>query len=102
MHRNPTIFPSPENFAPQRWLDAEKAGTADLLRSQLLLFGKGPRTCLGRNIALMEIKCLTAAVVRRYELSIDGPGIHEDMEMTDHFLMIPKGKQCVLRLTKVQ
>lgn len=44
-HFNPTIFPSPDSFLPERWLvsPAERKE----LEKYLLPFGRGSRSCLG-------------------------------------------------------
>ncbi|RQM04829.1 hypothetical protein DH86_00003913 [Scytalidium sp. 3C] len=44
MHRDPTIFPSPDKFDPSRWLDP---AAARHLEKYLVPFSKGPRQCVG-------------------------------------------------------
>jgi len=41
IHMDPSIFPDPSTFAPQRWLDNPK------LTQYLVPFAKGSRACLG-------------------------------------------------------
>ncbi|KAL8963878.1 MAG: hypothetical protein Q9183_004881, partial [Haloplaca sp. 2 TL-2023] len=43
MHSNPSLFPSPLTFDPDRWLQPDSAQ----LRKYLVPFGKGSRVCLG-------------------------------------------------------
>jgi cytochrome P450 len=44
IHRmNPTIFPQPDEYIPERWLSPN----AKSLKKYLVPFGKGPRACLG-------------------------------------------------------
>lgn len=100
-HRDPAIFPEPDSFKPQRWIDAEKAGDIELMREQIIVFGKGARACLGRRVAIMEIKLATVEIVRNYNVAIGSPTTDDDMEMTDHAVLIPKGQKCVLRLARV-
>lgn len=72
MHRNPTYFPDPEAFVPERFLgDAEKR----LPRNAYLPFGGGPRICIGNHFALMEGHVLLAALLRehRFHLAFDAP-----------------------------
>ncbi|VUC35651.1 unnamed protein product [Clonostachys rosea] len=99
--REATIFEDPDCFNPQRWLDGEKNGNADIMREQILVFGKGARACLGRRLATMELKCAAAIVARRYNVKIGSPTTDDDMEMTDHFVLIPKGGKCLLELSRV-
>lgn len=70
------------------------------MREQMTLFGKGARACLGRTIATMEIKMVTAAMVREFNVDVGGPTTDQDMAVTDHFVLIPKGGKCILRLSK--
>lgn len=44
MHRNESVFPSPEKFDPERWLDPVIARVLD---KHLVPFGKGSRQCVG-------------------------------------------------------
>jgi cytochrome P450 len=41
VHYNATIFPDPEMFMPERWLDSTD------LNKWLVAFSRGPRMCLG-------------------------------------------------------
>lgn len=62
MHRQEEIFPSPDNFKPERWLRYNEENDADFkarISNQqrfMMPFGKGIRLCLGMNLALLEIK----------------------------------------------
>ena len=46
VHRDPKIFPSPEEFRPERWLDSSGA-RHHKLDGYLLSFSKGSRACAG-------------------------------------------------------
>lgn len=50
MGRDPEVFPKPEQFSPQRWLAAGPK------HFKGLGFGFGPRQCLGRRIAELEMQ----------------------------------------------
>lgn len=45
LNHHPTIFPDPETFRPERWLEAEARG--EHLTRYLVSFTKGTRMCLG-------------------------------------------------------
>src|SRR5205085_1898765 len=45
MHRDARVFPEPERFAPERWLEGGPAQR--LPRFCYLPFGAGPRACVG-------------------------------------------------------
>ncbi|KAF4913756.1 Cytochrome P450 monooxygenase sdnE [Colletotrichum fructicola] len=62
---HPTIFPEPQTFKPERWLEAERRGKR--LDKYLVSFGKGSRQCLGMNLAYAELYLATATVIRRFD-----------------------------------
>ncbi|KAG7094555.1 hypothetical protein E1B28_005383 [Marasmius oreades] len=66
VHSNPSLFPDPEDFIPERWLgdDSRK------LEQYLVAFSKGPRTCLGINLAWCEMYLILANVFRKLDLEI--------------------------------
>ncbi|KAJ9606301.1 hypothetical protein H2200_009262 [Cladophialophora chaetospira] len=101
LHRDPILFHEPDRFNPQRWIDASKTEVLEQMREQMFLFGKGARSCLGRTLATMEIKLTLVAIVQRYHVEIGSATTDKDMEMIDHFVLIPKGQKCVLKLTRV-
>lgn len=51
MGRNPAVFPRPERYMPQRWLERKRS-------FQHLAFGFGVRQCLGRRLAEVEMMLL--------------------------------------------
>jgi cytochrome P450 len=62
VHINPELFPSPDEFLPERWLEPG----ADRLKKYLVNFTKGSRMCLGKDLARTEIAYALALVVRRW------------------------------------
>lgn len=67
----------------------------------LLGFGKGSRACLGQHMATMQIKILLARVVARFRVRLASDATHDEMDMTDHFTLIPKGRRCGLVFTEL-
>jgi len=51
VHMSPIIFTDPETFNPDRWLGKDGKG----LEQWLVAFCKGPRSCLGLNLAGCEL-----------------------------------------------
>lgn len=66
-HRDPTLFPKPESYIPERWLDGSEA-TKDM-RAAFIPFNTGARACIGRNITMMEQQILIATLVHRYHFA---------------------------------
>jgi cytochrome P450 len=61
-HRRPDIYPDPEAFRPERFLE-RPAGTYTWIP-----FGGGVRRCLGASFALFEMKVVLATVLERVRL----------------------------------
>ena len=51
LHRNPTVFPEPEVWKPERWLNATK-DEKDMMMRWFWAFGSGPRMCIGSHFAM--------------------------------------------------
>ncbi len=45
-------------------------------------FSHGKRSCIGQNLALMEIKVIIANLVRNFNFELDGPDITLDVFVT--------------------
>lgn len=51
LHRNSTVFPEPEVWKPERWLEASEGQRAEMGR-WFWAFGSGGRMCIGSNFAM--------------------------------------------------
>ena len=60
---DPVIFPEPDKFRPERWL---APGSQERLDQYFCPFGRGPRICVGQNLAYAELYTVFAAVIRRF------------------------------------
>jgi cytochrome P450 len=69
-HRDPSVFPEPERFNPERWLGEE----GKELGPYFIAFSAGARGCIGRNIAYLEQTVLLASMLHRYEFRFARPG----------------------------
>lgn len=73
LHRDRRIFgDDAKSWRPDRWLDddAEKVKYMD---QHILTFGAGKRTCLGRNIAMLELMKVVPALLLRYDMKMEDP-----------------------------
>ncbi|KAK0646507.1 cytochrome P450 3A13 [Cercophora newfieldiana] len=96
VHRiDTTAFPGPDVFRPERWLDQE--GDAER-RRLFFAFANGGRGCIGKHLALAEMKMLLRAVYSQFKTVPDVGMAHSDMEMSDQLISSrPLGQKCLLR-----
>ncbi|KAL9963555.1 hypothetical protein ACROYT_G027074 [Oculina patagonica] len=69
IHRDPSIYPDPEKFDPERFSPAAKQSRNPYT---YLPFGHGPHNCIGVRFAQMEMKLVLARMLKRYRLEV-GP-----------------------------
>lgn len=67
LHRDPSVYPEPDRFLPERWLD----GRSEAHRFAYAAFGIGDRRCLGEAIAMRSLSVLVETVAREWELSFE-------------------------------
>ena len=61
---NEQIYEDPHEFIPERW---EREDYKEKKQIISLGFSAGPRSCIGKNLALMEMKIMTIKLLMRYE-----------------------------------
>ena len=94
------MFPEPDRFLPERWLDAEQVSNE--MKTMFMPFSTGPRVCLGINLAWMELKVITTTLLGNYSVQLAPTTSDESMTMVDHFLAAPKAGRCDLRFRAVE
>jgi cytochrome P450 len=67
MHRDPRYYDQPEQFNPDRWLEARVKGAS---KFTYFPFGGGPRTCIGASFATMEGVLVLAAIAQSYQVRV--------------------------------
>ncbi|EPS38807.1 hypothetical protein H072_7405 [Dactylellina haptotyla CBS 200.50] len=73
IHRDRRVYGEDADFfRPERWIEATDEQKADMERSYLV-FGSGKRTCIGKNISLLEIYKIIPWLVMRYEFELVRP-----------------------------
>ncbi|KAM0205025.1 hypothetical protein ACHAQI_009573 [Fusarium lateritium] len=73
LHRSKDIFGQDADcWRPSRWIEASTEGQK-LMEKSLFSFGAGSRTCIGKNISLLEMYKLVPALLRKYKLEFPSP-----------------------------
>ncbi|XP_028629110.1 cytochrome P450 11B2, mitochondrial [Grammomys surdaster] len=79
MGRNSAVFPRPERYMPQRWLERKRS-------FQHLAFGFGMRQCLGRRLAEVEMLLLLHHILKSFQVETLR---QEDVQMVYRFVLMP-------------
>ncbi len=67
VHRDPALYPEPEVFRPERFLE-RKFGPHELLP-----FGGGHRRCIGAAFAGFELRVVLGTLLREFEVALRNP-----------------------------
>ncbi|AEO63061.1 uncharacterized protein THITE_2107910 [Thermothielavioides terrestris NRRL 8126] len=89
IHHSKEIWgPDADEFRPERWdnLTARQ-------KNAFIPFSYGPRACVGRNVAEMEMKLIVATWARRYDVSLQ----QDHMDTREGFLRKPLGLKIALK-----
>ncbi|CAH2355015.1 hypothetical protein CLIB1423_20S02124 [[Candida] railenensis] len=76
VHRQESVFPNPNCFIPERWLQFEQESDFDYKQRMIaqqkymMPFGKGIRMCLGMNLAVIEMKLAIANLYYNFHSEI--------------------------------
>jgi cytochrome P450 len=69
LHRHPKYWDKPDLFLPERWLNMTQE-EHERRRFAYMPFGAGNRDCIGKSLALLEIKLVVAAIVRAFHVQL--------------------------------
>lgn len=85
-HYNADVFENPNQFNPDRWdpevTDKERL---KLMETCYMPFGLGTRTCIGKNISIMEMTKLIPQLVRHYDFELISPQAGQRMDSTNRW-----------------
>jgi benzoate 4-monooxygenase len=89
IHHSKEIWgPDADEFRPERW-----ATVSERQKAAFIPFSYGPRACVGRNVAEMELALIVSTAFRRYEFELRQDG----METREGFLRKPLGLEVGMR-----
>lgn len=67
IHHDPTYWPEPDEFIPERWLVPERHRLYPL-KGAYRPFEFGPRNCIGQELAMLELKVVLVMTVREFDI----------------------------------
>lgn len=89
IHHSPAIWGADADaFRPERW-----DTVTEEQKNAFIPFSYGPRACVGRNVAEMELALIVSTVFRRYEFELR----QERLETREGFLRKPLGCEVGMR-----
>lgn len=77
-----------DEFRPERWKDL-----TELQNKSFIPFSHGPRACVGRNVAEMELALIAATVFKNFDFELKQVGL----KTREGFLRKPLGLKVGLR-----
>jgi cytochrome P450 len=112
IHRQPQYYREPGAYLPERWIEGAtcRAPTGDewqttkedveTARRAFCPFSIGPRGCIGKSMAFMEMRLTIARLMFLYDLEkADGTGEDEEghLALVDHFTSAKQGPNVIVR-----
>ncbi|XP_033326762.2 putative cytochrome P450 6a14 [Megalopta genalis] len=67
IHRDPSIYPNPDKFDPERFNETEKKSRHPM---DFLPFGDGPRNCIGARFAIYQSKIGLIKILQNYKVDV--------------------------------
>lgn len=83
LHHDPLLWEEPEVFKPERF---EKEKMKNMHKYAFFPFGGGPRTCIGKPFALLEMKIILAKMYQNHTFELQNT---EKIYPTTHFTLRP-------------
>ncbi|KXS97489.1 hypothetical protein AC578_9065 [Pseudocercospora eumusae] len=91
VHHDQKIFGFDANvFRPERWLE----GSTAIMKQNDLSFGAGSRTCMGKNVSLIEMAKLVPELLRRFDFEL----VDEEWETSNLWFVAPKRLMVKVRM----
>ncbi|XP_051117970.1 cytochrome P450 71AU50-like [Andrographis paniculata] len=83
--RDPSVWPDPESFVPERFAGGGKRMDVTGQHFELIPFGAGRRSCPGRQVGLTAVKLILSQLVHCFDWELPNGMKHADMDMAELF-----------------
>ncbi|KAL5080130.1 hypothetical protein RYX36_008551 [Vicia faba] len=83
IHRDPSVWPNPLEFNPERFLTSHKDVDVRGQNFQLLPFGSGRRMCAGMSLGLNMVHYILASFLHSFEILNPSPESIDDTEVLE-------------------
>lgn len=95
--RDPTVFPDPFRFMPERWLDA-----TDEMKSMSRPFSIGPRNCVGKHLAMVNLVLTLSRVFQLFDVNVDPTTTESMMIQKDRGTLDPAGGKLFVNVARAR
>lgn len=92
--RDPHVFPQPEAFIPERWLQATPE-----MKAMSRPFSTGSRNCVGKHLAQVNLVLTLSRVFQLFNLTVDPITTEEMMKPFDRGALEPRGGKLFVEVT---
>ncbi|XP_075557313.1 cytochrome P450 3A11-like [Dermacentor variabilis] len=99
LHHDPEVWHEPEKFDPERFNPENKSQIHPV---SFQPFGKGPRECLGKNFALVEMKLMLSKFLANFRVIVDEEHHKEPIKLSSAFITTVVNDGIWLKLEKMQ
>lgn len=111
IHRQPQYYREPQEFVPERWIEGAtcqaSAGSwsstkegVEIARRAFCPFSIGPRGCIGKSMAFMEMRLTIARMMFLFDIELanrEGEDAIGHLGLVDHFTSAKNGPNVVVR-----
>ncbi|KAJ0103874.1 hypothetical protein J7T55_001244 [Diaporthe amygdali] len=88
MYRDPKLFANPDEFHPERFLGDPQYANDE--REALKPFFTGARDCIGRNLAVMELRLILAHMIYNFDMEVQRDSRHWAKDQKNLFIVWDK------------
>ncbi|KAE9369115.1 cytochrome P450 [Stipitochalara longipes BDJ] len=102
-HRNTSIYGlDADKWRPERWLEIEADGRGAEVEQYFFAFGMGSRTCIGKNVSLLELNKLVPQLLRQFDLLLEEELDKRDWRTVNRWFVKPQDfrGRIILRTTE--
>jgi cytochrome P450 len=90
-HRNKSVYGSDADvWRPERWLEIEQEGRGAEVERFFFAFGMGSRTCVGKNLSLLEVSKLIPQLLRNFDFILDPSLQHSEWRNLSRWFVKPQ------------
>lgn len=92
-----SVFPQPDLWKPERWLDADER-----MKLNWIPFGHGCRSCPGSNLAMTELKYMIGMIFRKFKAVMPPNTADDQLALADVFAAGSRSGHCWLKFERLE